>query len=139
MGSPYCLVYCTYYLSTAPLLSHVQISQCTATELKSCDWHFHAARRPLRTKIIAAGEAMGGLYPGQKQGRSMKGLTFKTDSHFITLDFENIRPTRGPSPMELALGISAASRCCFVYYPLLKSVEHNDKRHSVPGRISKEL
>ena len=40
---------------------------------------------------------------------------------FITLDFENLRPTRGPSPMELALGISAASRCSLVYYTLLKA------------------
>ena len=53
--------------------------------------------------------------------------------------FKNPRPTRGPSPMELALGISAASRCWFVYYTFFKSVEHNDKRHSVPGRLLKEL
>jgi hypothetical protein len=45
----------------------------------------------------------------------------------------------GPLSMELALGISAASRRWFVDYTLLKSVEHNDKGHSVPARIPKEL
>ena len=45
----------------------------------------------------------------------------------------------GPSAMGLALGISAASRYCLVYYSLLKIGDHNDKRHSVLKRISKEL
>ena len=45
----------------------------------------------------------------------------------------------GPSMVELVLDISESPRCWFLYYTSLKSVEHNDKRHSVPGRISKEL
>ena len=69
----------------------------------------------------------------------MKGLIFKTDSYFITLDFENLRPTRGPSPMELELGISAALPVLVRVLHITESDDDNDKRHSVPGRISKEL
>ena len=40
---------------------------------------------------------------------------FKVDDVRI-LVFENVRPTARPSPMKLALGISASSRSWFVYY-----------------------
>ena len=61
-------------------------------------------------------------------------------NHFVTLVlFFNLRPTRGPSPMELALGISAALPVLVRVLHITESDDHNDKRHSVPGRISKEL
>ena len=37
----------------------------------------------------------------------MYGVIFKTDLNFVTLVFANCRPTAGPTPVELALGISA--------------------------------
>ena len=99
------------------------------------------ATRPLRTIIIAAGQAMGACVRRAKA----KKTSIHVRSHiqnrpkFCHASFENFRPTPGPSAMELALGISASSLCCFVYCTLINVVDRNDERHSVPGRIPKEL
>ena len=123
MGSPCCLVYYPYYLSTAPLLSHFQMS---SIHVKT-----HIQNRPIFclpyfSKFPPDPRAV----PDESCTGHIRGVPVLVRVLHVLPKYLTIAIDTGPSMVELVLDISESSRCWFLYYTLFKSVEHNDKRHS---------